>query len=195
MRYCRCNKKLLIEADHDMASMSYIPKSYTKLVKVQSTIYLREICVVFFISILYIQSFFHIWIIKKCFEHVTGNQDVFISMPTGSGKSLCFQLPAVLQQNKVAVVFSPLLALMKVILFSKCIMLPFEIKLEIAIFCIELRHMWACYCYDGVLTPTSEPTFCIMSWCRYRLVKNRASTFPNNIISSYWIVYLVQVIY
>jgi len=41
------------------------------------------------------------------------NQDVFISMPTGSGKSLCFQLPAVLQQNKVAIVFSPLLALMK----------------------------------------------------------------------------------
>ncbi|XP_066999567.2 ATP-dependent DNA helicase Q5 [Anabrus simplex] len=39
--------------------------------------------------------------------------DVFISMPTGSGKSLCFQLPAVLQQRKVAIVFSPLLALMK----------------------------------------------------------------------------------
>ncbi|XP_023950860.1 ATP-dependent DNA helicase Q5 [Bicyclus anynana] len=42
-----------------------------------------------------------------------GVHDVYISMPTGSGKSLCFQLPAMLQDNKVAIVFSPLLALIK----------------------------------------------------------------------------------
>ncbi|XP_011877627.1 PREDICTED: ATP-dependent DNA helicase Q5-like [Vollenhovia emeryi] len=42
-----------------------------------------------------------------------GKQDVFVCMPTGSGKSLCFQLPAIMKEHKVAIVFSPLLALMK----------------------------------------------------------------------------------
>lgn len=40
-------------------------------------------------------------------------QDVYVSMPTGSGKSLCFQLPSVVHKYKVAMVFSPLLALIK----------------------------------------------------------------------------------
>lgn len=34
-------------------------------------------------------------------------------MPTGSGKSLCFQLPGAMQENKITIVFEPLLALMK----------------------------------------------------------------------------------
>lgn len=40
-------------------------------------------------------------------------QDVYVSMPTGSGKSLCFQLPALIHCDKIAIVFSPLIALIK----------------------------------------------------------------------------------
>lgn len=47
---------------------------------------------------------------------ILGKRDVFVCMPTGSGKSLCFQLPAVMKDKKVAIIFSPLLALMKVFL-------------------------------------------------------------------------------
>ncbi|XP_034656034.1 ATP-dependent DNA helicase Q5 [Drosophila subobscura] len=44
---------------------------------------------------------------------VKKKQDVYVSMPTGSGKSLCFQLPGLMCESQLTIVFSPLLALIK----------------------------------------------------------------------------------
>ncbi|MDB9376575.1 DEAD/DEAH box helicase, partial [Nodularia sphaerocarpa] len=49
---------------------------------------------------------------RQIIEDALENRDLLVVMPTGGGKSLCFQLPALIKPG-LTVVVSPLIALMQ----------------------------------------------------------------------------------
>ncbi|KAJ7575093.1 ATP-dependent DNA helicase [Mycena floridula] len=69
---------------------------------------------------------------REIIEAAVEGKDVFVLAPTGMGKSLCFQVPAMAQPEGLTIVVSPLLALMKNQVTALC-----ERDIPVASFCSD----------------------------------------------------------
>lgn len=75
-------------------------------------IYKSRLCFILFT----VSSIFLFFPYNRCFNlyFVVDKNDMVISMPSGFGKTICYQLPALLECHQVTVVFSPSIIRIKV---------------------------------------------------------------------------------
>lgn len=104
---------LLKKTLRQISKRNHFPNNKVK--EAIKTILRRESSVISEELILNSRNDIHCVVYQKFIRYVlllTGEKDVLVSMPTGCKKSLCFQLPGVLQENKTTIVFSPSISLM-----------------------------------------------------------------------------------